>query len=335
MQCVRSPDGLNKEENIVVGFAKVEKEKEIKIMDKIRFEEFKNEIVGKIRKFLPESFASADVSIQMVRKNNDLQLTGLIIRSAESNISPTIYLEEFFEEYENGADMGEILSKIAYVRMNQEVSEKFDVSQITDFEQVKRKLVPRLVNADMNAALLDGSPHTLIEDLAVIYCVLLDQSEDGTASVTVTNELMNMWNTTVEELHEIAVANLSDIIPSTFRGMTEVMSEMMSMSKEDMEMLDIPTDEEQMYVLTNTMKLNGAAALLDKKMMNEIVETFGEFFILPSSIHEVLIVPAKPGMTAENLENIVREVNTTQVQLEDKLSDYVYIYSMEEGLQIA
>ena len=68
--------------------------------------------------------------------------------------------------------------------------------------------------------------------------------------------------------------------------------------------------------------------------MNEIVETFGEFFILPSSIHEVLIVPAKPGMTAENLENIVREVNTTQVQLEDKLSDYVYIYSMEEGLQI-
>lgn len=304
-------------------------------MDKMRFEEFKNEVVGKIKEFLPESFASADVSLQVVRKNNDLQLTGLTIRSTESNICPTIYLEKFYEDYIDGADMGEILSKIAQVRMNHEVSEQFDVAQITDFEQVKGKLVPRLVNADMNAALLESRPHKIIADLAVIYCVFLDQQFDSAASVAVTNDLMGIWNTSVEELHEVAVSNLSEILPSTFQGMTEVLSELADISREDMEKMGMSADDEQMYVLSNILKTNGAAALLDKKMMEEIIGTVGEFYILPSSIHETLIVPKKPEMDVKTLENMVSEINTTQVQFEERLSDHIYAYSLEDGLYLA
>ena len=299
------------------------------------FEEFKNEVVGKIREFLPESFASAEVSLQVVRKNNDLQLTGLTIRSTESNICPTIYLEKFYDEYVEGADMSEILERIAEVRMDHEVSESFDVAQITDFEQIKGKLVPRLINAEMNSELLEARPHKLVADLAVTYCALLDQSFDGTASVAVTNELMKMWNTSVEELHEIAVANLSELLPSTFKGMTEVMSEMMGMSTEEMEMMGMSTDEEQMYVLSNSIKVNGASALLDTKMMEEIIEKVGDFFILPSSIHETLVVPVKSGMDVESLEAMVREVNSTQLQPDEILSNRVYSYSLEEGLKLA
>ena len=299
------------------------------------FEEFKNEVVGKIREFLPESFASAEVSLQVVRKNNDLQLTGLTIRSTESNICPTIYLEKFYDEYVEGADMSEILERIAEDRMDHEVSESLDVAQITDFEQIKGKLVPRLINAEMNSELLETRPHKLVADLAVTYCALLDQSFDGTASVAVTNELMKMWNTSVEELHEIAVANLSELLPSTFKGMTEVMSEMMGMSTEDMEMMGRSTDEEQMYVLSNSIKVNGASALLDAKMMEEIIEKVGDFFILPSSIHETLVVPVKSGMDVESLEAMVREVNSTQLQPDEILSNRVYSYSLEEGLKLA
>ena len=299
------------------------------------FEEFKNEVVGKIREFLPESFASAEVSLQVVRKNNDLQLTGLTIRSTESNICPTIYLEKFYDEYVEGADMSEILERIAEVRMDHEVSESFDVAQITDFEQIKGKLVPRLINAEMNSELLEARPHKLVADLAVTYCALLDQSFDGTASVAVTNELMKMWNTSVEELHEIAVANLSELLPSTFKGMTEVMSEMMGMSTEDMKMMGMSTDEEQMYVLSNSIKVNGASALLDAKIMEEIIEKVGDFYILPSSIHETLVVPAKSCMDVESLEAMVREINYTQLQPDEILSNRVYAYSLEEGLELA
>ena len=299
------------------------------------FEEFKNEVVGKIREFLPESFASAEVSLQVVRKNNDLQLTGLTIRSTESNICPTIYLEKFYDEYVEGADMREILERIAEVRMDHEVSESFDVAQITDFEQIKGKLVPRLINAEMNSELLEARPHKLVADLAVTYCALLDQSFDGTASVAVTNELMKMWNTSAEELHEIAITNLSELLPSTFKGMTEVMTEMMGMSTEEMEMMGMSTDEEQIYVLSNSIKVNGASALLDAKMMEEIIEKVGDFYILPSSIHETLIVPVKSGMDVESLETMVREVNSTQLQPDEILSNRVYSYSLEEGLKLA
>lgn len=303
--------------------------------EKMMFDDFKNEVVVKIREFLPESFAAAEVSLQVVRKNNDLQLTGLTIRSTESNICPTIYLEKFYEEYESGTDMSEILERIAQVRMEHEVAEPFDVAQITDFEQIKGKLVPRLINAEMNSELLEVRPHKLVADLAVTYCALLDQSFDGTASVAVTNELMKMWNTSVEELHQIAVANLVELLPSTFKGMTEVMSEMMGMSTEEMEMMGMSTDEEQMYVLSNSIKVNGASALLDTKMMEEIIEKVGDFYILPSSIHETLVVPVKSGMDVESLEAMVREVNSTQLQPDEILSNRVYSYSLEEGLKLA
>ena len=244
-------------------------------------------------------------------------------------------MEKFYEEYESGTDMSEILERIAEVRMEHEVAEPFDIAQITDFEQIKGKLVPRLINAEMNSELLEARPHKLVADLAVTYCALLDQSFDGTASVAVTNELMKMWNTSVEELHEIAVANLSELLPSTFKGMTEVMSEMMGMSTEEMEMMGMSTDEEQMYVLSNSIKVNGASALLDTKMMEEIIEKVGDFYILPSSIHETLVVPVKSGMDVESLEAMVREVNSTQLQPDEILSNRVYSYSLEEGLKLA
>ena len=94
-------------------------------------------------------------------------------------------------------------------------------------------------------------------------------------------------------------------------------------------------DEEQMYVLSNSIKVNGASAVLDAKMMEDIAEKVGDFYILPSSIHELLVVPVKSGMDVESLENMVCEVNATQVQLEERLSDHVYTYSLEEGLKIA
>ena len=303
--------------------------------EKMKFEEFKNEVVSKIREFLPESFATADVSLQMVRKNNDLQLTGLTIKSAGSNICPTIYLEKFYEDYESGTDMHEILSMIAETRVNHEVTEQFDVAQIADFDQAKGKIVPRLVNADMNAVLLEGRPHKLIADLACTYHILLNQSGEGTSSVAITNELMSNWHTSLEELHKIAITNLSEVLPSTFQGMSEVMAEMMGADQTELAQMGMDPGEEQLYVLSNKLKVNGASALLDFEMMKKIVERLGEFFILPSSIHEVLVVPKMTGMDVESLESMVCEVNATQVQPEERLSDHVYTYSLEEGLKIA
>ena len=77
------------------------------------FEEFKNSVADQIKDFLPEKYADAAVDLQEVTKNNDTVLTGILIRTEESNIAPNIYLEGYFEQYQDGRDMDDILQNIA------------------------------------------------------------------------------------------------------------------------------------------------------------------------------------------------------------------------------
>lgn len=303
-------------------------------MDKMQFNEFKNEIVAKIREYLPETFKDAEVSLQVVHKNN-LELTGIVIRSIESNISPTIYLDSFYSQYESGEGMSEILQKIAEVRVNHELEDNFDVECITNWERCRERIIPRIVCLEDNKAFLAEKVYTTIADLAVTYCILLEESySDGAMTVSVTKQLMNNWGLMVDELHEAAINNMPSLVPSTFRSMAEVMKDMLAMSDEEYETLPMSSDE-QMFVLTNELKLNGAAAILDTDLMLAIFEKIGEFYILPSSIHEVLIVPMSSNIHVSELKAMVKEVNDTQVSPEDRLSYSIYYYNPVDGFCIA
>lgn len=303
-------------------------------MNKMQFNEFKNEIVAKIREYLPDTFKDAEVSLQVVQKNN-LELTGIVIRSIASNISPTIYLDSFYSQYESGEGMSEILQKIAEVRVNHEFDDNFDVECITNWDRCRERIIPRIVGIEGNEALLKERVHKIIADLAITYCILLEESySDGAMTVSVTKQLMNNWGLMVDELHETAINNMPSLVPSSFRSMAEVMKDMLAMSDEEYEMLPMSSDE-QMFVLTNELKLNGAAAILDTDLMLAIFEKIGEFYILPSSIHEVLIVPMSSNIHVSELKAMVKEVNDTQVSPEDRLSYSIYYYNPVDGFCIA
>lgn len=304
-------------------------------MAKLKFEEFQNEVVKKIREFLPETFKNAEISLQVVYKNNDMKLTGLLVRSHETNITPTIYLEQFYQQYENGLGMDDILQKIADLRVEYEVAQDFEVDTLIDWNIAKNKLVPRLVGTYGNTEFLESRPYTKIADLAVIYYVMIDDTNmDGLMNMPVTNQIMNKWNVALDELHQVALSNLSGLMPISFRGMSEVLCAMTDTSMEEFIELGMPQDE-FMYVLTNDFKVNGATSILDKDTMNNIVERFGEFYILPSSIHEMLIVPKKNNTDVEALKEMVCSVNDASVAPEERLSNNVYTYTLEEGLVIA
>ena len=305
-------------------------------MADMTFEEFKQEIADNIKDHLPDQYQDSTIQLNTVQKNNEA-LDAITITSPDSNVSPTIYLNSFYEDYQNGQDMDTILDHIADIRVEHEVSQDFDVSKITDFDQVKDHIAARVVGIEDNSDLLDQRPHAVMDDLAVTYCVMLGEDANGSMSVPITNQLMETWGVTQEELHDLAKANQEELTPSTFKSMNEVMAEMMiPQMMSDMgvdretaqEMIEsMMPPEDKMYVLSNEQKLNGAAALLDDKMMNQIAEKVGgDFYILPSSVHEVLIVPADAGMDLKDLEAMVQEVNETQVAPQDRLSDHVYQY---------
>lgn len=295
------------------------------------FEEFTTAVVEGVKEFLPERFGNAEISLQTVIKNNNMRLTGLIIRAVEDSVTPNIYLENFFEKYKVNQNFEEILKEIVDMRMKHDCPSEFDTSMIMDFEKAKSQIFPRLVNRDRNENLLNERPHTDIENLTVTYAVMVSKTVDGIASAPITYQMMNVWGITVDELHSVAVENLPTINPSKFGGMSEVIMEMMGESDPLMESMF--SGDEMMYVLSNITGINGATALLDEQMMNEIYESLGAIYILPSSIHECIIVRTE-NMNLEELKFMVCEVNCSQVPDEDILSNSVYTWNPEEGLQL-
>ena len=308
----------------------------------MNYEEFKQEVTERIKEFLPEKYADADVSIQTVVKNNDLKLDGLMVRLEDSNIAPNIYLNQYFEQYEDGRDMDDILAAIADVRTEHEVDHDFDISKLTDFESVKDRISCKLINAEQNAEYLADKPYTMVDDLAVTYHIAIGKEESGTMSAPITNRLMEGYGVTVEQLHKLALDNMDTLTPASFKSMMETMADMMlpdmmrggmteEEAREAIAQMMPPTPEEKLYVLTNEDKLNGAAIVLNDKVMDDITEKLGQdFYILPSSVHEVLVVPKDPNVDLSTLESMVQEVNATQVRPEERLSDHVYAYDTKE-----
>lgn len=279
-----------------------------------------------------------EVSIHEVLKNNDTHLTGLTIRTEESNIAPTIYLEGSFERYKAGdAAVPVIVSEILSVYESHKTTMSFDASLVTDFSACKERICYKLVNADRNRELLADAPHIIVcDDLAVLFYILVSNDGEGTATITVRNNMTDLWGVEEDELFKIALLNTQRLFRGSVMSMASVMMDLLSDRMDDeysSEFFDMVVSEDMvpMYVCSNSQKVNGAGVILYKDLLKQFAEKTGsDFYILPSSIHETLLVPVSDQMEVEALRSMVREVNATQVAPEEVLSDNVYIYRRED-----
>ena len=285
------------------------------------FEEFKQEVKDNILDYLPEEFVDANVRIETVTKNNDVKLDGLVVITEDENIAPNIYLDGYYEAYKDGVDMDDILTRIAEVRLTAMPEQGFDVKDILDFDSVKDKIIPKLINAEMNQEVLANRPHMMEADLAIQFVVQVDRSEDGVASCAIDNKMLEGYGIEVDELYQIAMENMERLDPAKVVSMAE----MLGFSSED-----IPEGSIAMYVITNESGVNGATSILNDRVMDEAREAIGEnMIIIPSSIHEVIAIPMNEDADITTLTAMVKEVNADMVSPQDFLSDHVYTYSFD------
>ena len=274
-----------------------------------------------------EDLADNKVVVNEVVKNNGMVLQGLTIKSESSNIAPTIYVNDFYNRYMDGLSVDEVISRIVAIFVDHRVPENISVDFFTDFEQVKDRLAMKVINAEKNVELLAACPHFIMGDLAAIFQVQVDSNEFGNAVITVKNEHSNMWGVDAQTLMNLARENMEEKQPVRIQSMLEVLRDMMGGDMPD-EMLSGP--EPAMYVMSNESKVNGAAAMVFTDKLQEFAELHEtNFFILPSSIHETLLVPDNGEMDVEQLTNMVREVNDTQVAPDEILSYTVYYYDRD------
>lgn len=295
------------------------------------FKEFVSEIAEKIKEFLPESLKDALIDVREVTKNNGVKFTGLTIHNDDSKVYPTIYLEQFYEKYaDHGVDINTIMQEIVKVRVEREVPLGLEVEKLREFDYVRDRIMCKLVNREHNSEFLETRPYTPVEDLAVVYLIDVGDFGAGKATTAITYRMMEEYGISAEELHAIAMDNLarSDI---SFMSMCDMLRKInpdfYKLAADDIEK---SMEVSPMYVLTVDDCTFGAAAVLDEATMKDIAEKIGgDFYVIPSSVNEVIIVPKDKDIENSMLNGMIQEVNETQVDEQDRLSDHVYVYDAE------
>ena len=300
----------------------------------LNFEEFQEYAQMNLAEALPPGYEDAKISINKVTKNNGMVLTALTVLPDGQNVAPNIYLDGFYMEYQAGTDLDTIMDEMADVCMAHiEPAPEFEnvAEDFKNFEYVKEHVIMVAVGRERNAELLSDVPHQNREDLALIYKVLVNSDKEGIGSITIHNNHLDYWGVSAEELHELAEENTERLLPAKVQSMSEVMREIFSKDGMDEDMLEMLCEEraadEQMYVISNECKVNGAAAIFYEDVLANLAEKVGsDLFILPSSIHECIAVSTN-SFTAEGLAEMVVEINASQVAPEERLSDHVYHFN--------
>jgi len=262
-----------------------------------------------------------------VNKPNVGEVTGFSLRTEGSNVAPTVYVESFYDVYASGeATIEEIADKILQtVKENPEPDTDVDFDQLTNWEFVKDKIRPVLISTAGNEEYIKNLAYSKTKtDLVILYQIELVNDGNGCQSIKIQKAALKMYGVTVTELKKAAFKNLDEHI--RFLNMAQELGFLLGEPEED------AMEEFPMWVLSNDVKTYGAAAIFSSKAMKEVTTKMktNQLYILPSSIHEVIILDATKPDTAgktEELKAMVREVNATQVAPKDKLSDNVYFYN--------
>lgn len=289
---------------------------------KMEYTEFKESL-----KNLVQEKSDSDMKVEIVQiiKNNQTKSENLTYIDPNYNLFPSIQLKELYQEYQVYG-MGWCVEEAFSVLKN--VKRIHEDQLMGSWESAKGRIVVELVKEAWNRELLEKLPYRAFLDLAVIYRLKMWECKSGDAVQTVTNKMMEHWKITEEELYEAALANLQkeefEIIGG-YQAVQDMIEELIDV-KEESEF------HEWMYIFTNRSRIKGAAAMLRTDLLDRFAKAQeSDLIILPSSVHEVILLPTMDDEDAAELRRIVQDINEKEVQEEERLSDEVYYFRRSTG----
>lgn len=284
------------------------------------------ELVGAVKKIAGNGYL---VTAQETTKNNGIKMFGIEIGRPEETVVPRLYVDGIVDRVEDGfMTVEDAAKKVFEMYQNIETPEiEMNVEKWIDRKFILDHVEYRLVNAERNAEKLKDIPGKKIADLVAIYRVVVSAGENGMMSYVLTKAILDRSGISFEELDEAAKKN-TEKSGFSVRTMSEVMCELMGVNVgQEIEEPDGP----QMYILTNTRKLHGANIMLYKEYLEIAAEKMnGDFYIIPSSIHELIAVPVS-AQGLEELREMVKAANDNQLTPEEILGYEVYRYNRETG----
>ncbi|MCD7807599.1 MAG: DUF5688 family protein [Lachnospiraceae bacterium] len=299
------------------------------------YREFREEMLHLMREQAGEKIK---ISLTDKQKLNGKQRWGLLMEQEGCVCSPVIYLEDSFKNFQQGMAMEKIADKL-WMIYEEETKDtisllKGNISDMESFEGAAEKLFMRIFHREQNEKLLEQTPFVPVLDLAMTAYYLVQGADAGIrGTIMITNEHLQDWGVTKETVFERAMSNSLEKDGIYWNAIEEVMDrhEMLSFPE------PLPHSHIGLHVLTNRTGVWGAVMAFLPGVAKRLYEAIGEeYYLLPSSIHEVLFIPAHRAADLQLLQRTVRDVNRHEVSLEERLSDHVYYYhSGEDRLEIA
>lgn len=297
----------------------------------LELKEFTAELAKNVSEKLGNNFEVTETETNRINKGRK---SALLIKDLSSleKVYPTFYVEPLYEAYREGEDNLENIADIIVAKYFKEAKNNGvleGLHQLCGFEweNVKNRVIMQVVPYEKNAELLSEMPHVPFLDCVIVFAILLEQKEEQIQSIRINNSIFHKWKIKLEDLLETAKINTPQLYPIVLRRLSEVIMELMG-GREVAEEMSLP--EAELYILSNKSNMNGFTAIAYDGVLDRAAKVLDDdYYILPSSIHEGILVPASYGMSEEELRDMVVSVNGTAVAEEDILSDEVYFYDRE------
>ncbi len=290
-------------------------------------EQFLEQVTDQIRAECAVS--DMDVGCGIFMKNNDTMKHGIVLKRRDEFISPTIYVDDFYQDFlRKKKTMKEVAEEVweRLAEVEEHARQYRDFS--AEFEDCRRQIIYRLISLDRNKQFLQSVPYLPFLNLAIVFCIVCDASEDGLETILITDEVIERWQTSTKELVRLAEENTPRILPATVDSLTTVLLRYIGLPEEE---TSGKKSRLPMFLLSNQSGVNGASVLLYPDILAGLADQCdSDLFILPSSIHELIVIPAGRKDRQGKLSEMVADINKNHVNREEVLSDTAYFYDRKK-----
>ena len=296
------------------------------------YEDFKYTVAKRFKEFLPEQFQDMEIQLSKVDKvNRTMDAISLLNTQVEKSISPILYIDDMYEHYLDTKNLDAVLQTAAD-RFNAAFSVMPENSPFQN-GNAQGNIIFQLINTAQNERMLKDAPHREFLDLSIIYRWVISINEESMQSIMIHNKLAQQLGMNEEQLFKCAMKNTRRLLPPEIKSMNDILREVFEENElaGSAPFIIFPdTSEDKMiWVISNDKRNMGAASILyDECLHKSAMNLQSNLYVLPSSIHECIVVSDKIG-SPDMLAEMVNDINMAEVELEDRLSNHVYHYDKD------
>ena len=282
---------------------------------------FLDEVAEKLQAAQNPFSGQIRVNVKDVEKANGMSYRGIEVADDQLGMGVTINMDKHYKMYLAGKPLDEIVDLVQQQAMDAfEERPDVDISRVKDYESLCSNVMMEAVSREKNAEYLQNVPHFDMADLSIIYRVNVAESRNqGIGVITVDNRLLNSMGVSLDQFQKDVFDQVLSGDPPVLKSLTEVLGGSF--------IGDISGPDGGLFLATNSNALYGASVIAIPGFLDQAAEELGgSFYILPSSVHEVLLLKNDQAMDVQDLENMVQEINESIVSPEEQLSDRVYHY---------